>query len=126
VNDGPPSRLTIDARSIYRYLKGLQLLWGSAFGFYIYIYALTIDRALGGATSGPRTQGIALWLMALRQGANAILDIPSGSLADTFGRIRMVRLGFVAWTVFHLSLAMLSRLDTSKYATILGVLASLA
>jgi hypothetical protein len=107
----------------------MQFLWGVSYGCYIFTYGTWLIQSLSlGSSEDAYSGALALSgvLLAVRQTANAVLDIPAGVMADVTGRLRLIRIAFAFKTAFHLGLFSLMFFGGTRLAVFLGFALSLA
>lgn len=104
----------------------VQVAWGFTEGIYMYIWGPYFYEKFGSPISPAHAMFLTTILLGLRQGLVALLEIPTGALADAIGRVHAVILSWVARVVFFVCLAAIWLCHTVSFAFTFGMLASVA
>ena len=104
----------------------IQVAWGFTEGIYLYIYGPYFYEKFGGSISPSQAILLTTILLGLRQGLVALMELPTGALADSIGRVHVVILSWIARVLFFISLAAIWLTHTISFAFTFGVLASVA
>ncbi len=98
---------------------------GFTMGAYEATYGAYFYERFGGSINPSTAILLATGLLAARQGLITLLEMPTGALADTIGRVRVVMLSWIARTAFFFCLAAMWFFDSIPVAFACGVLASI-
>lgn len=110
-------------------LMRVVLIVKSVLGFSMGVYEATCgayfyDR-FGGSMNSSTALMLAMVLLAGRQGLIMLLEMPTGALADTIGRVQVVLISWVARTAFFFCLASMWFCSNVSLAVAIGVVASI-
>ncbi|MDO8527487.1 MAG: hypothetical protein Q7T03_07365 [Deltaproteobacteria bacterium] len=104
----------------------VQAALGFTNGFYLYTYGPYFYEKFGGPINPANAMLLTTVLLGIRQGLVALLEVPTGALADAIGRAHVVILSWLSKFIFFLSLAIISMCQTPASAFAWGVIASIA
>ncbi|MBI4211396.1 MAG: hypothetical protein HY540_02040 [Deltaproteobacteria bacterium] len=104
----------------------VQSLIGFTNGMYLYTYGPYFYEKFGTAVEPGYAILLMTILLGLRQGILALLEVPTGALADTIGRVNVVIISWIARLVFFSSLAAIWFCTSVAAAFAWGVIASIA
>ncbi len=113
-------------KPLWRITFIVQSLAGFSCGLYMFTYGPFFYDHLGGALQPHTAMLFTSALLAIRQGMVALLEIPTGALADAIGRVRVVILSMVIRIFFFLGFAAVGLCVTPSSAFVWGILASVA
>lgn len=124
------------ARSIEMQNPEVRKLWwitmivqgsvGITNGLYLFTYGPYFYEKFGGVDDPATAMLLTTVLLGLRQGLAALLEIPTGALADAIGRSHVVILSWAMRVLFFLFLALIWICHTSATSFVWGVMASIA
>ncbi len=124
------------ARSIEMQDPEIRKLWwicmivqgaiGLANGLYLFTYGPYFYEKFGGATYPATAMLLTTILLGLRQGLVALLEVPTGALADAIGRSHVVVLSWAMRVLFFLFLALIWICHTPATSFVWRVMASIA
>lgn len=109
-------------------LMTITLIVKGVIGFSMGVYEATCgayfyDR-FGGSLNPSIAILLATALLAARQGLITLLEMPTGALADTIGRVQVMLISWVARTIFFFCLAAMWFCTNLSLAVTIGVIAS--
>lgn len=104
----------------------IQLGHGCINGLFLYIWGPHFYDHFTHASQAGTAMTITMLLFAFRQGLVALLEVPTGALADTIGRGHVTILAFAVRSVFFLGLAAMAFCTQLSTAVFWAALASIA
>ena len=114
------------ARNIWWIALVTQVLVGFTNGLYVYMWGPYLYERLGGATKPEIAMFLTTILLGIRQGMVALLEVPTGALADAIGRAQTVVMSWVARAIFFSALTALWVCHSTSLSFTCAVIASLA
>lgn len=115
--------------AVVKKVMTITLVVKSVLGFSMGVYEATCGayfyERFGGAMNSGTAIMLATILLAARQGLITLLEIPTGALADTIGRVQVVVISWVARTIFFVCLAAMWFCNSTALAVTIGAVASI-
>ncbi len=122
-------QITANKSAAVKRVMTVVLVVQSVIGFSMGVYETTCGayfyERFGGSVNPSTAILLATALLAVRQGLITLLEMPSGALADTIGRVQVVVISWIARTAFFISLAAMWFCSNITLAVICGVVASI-
>ena len=115
-----------EVRKLWWITLVVQTAIGFTNGLYLYTYGPYFYQKFGGKENVATAMLLTTVLLGVRQGLVALLEIPTGALADAIGRTHVIVLSWIVRIVFFLCLAVIWLCQTPATAFTWGVLASIA
>ena len=115
-----------EAKKIWWVALIIQAALGFTNGLYLYTYGPYFYQKFGGTVNPATAMLLATILLGVRQGLVALLEVPTGALADAIGRAHVVILSWAVRVLFFLSMAIIWTCSTPATAFTWGVIASIA
>lgn len=110
-------------------IMAVVLVVRSVIGFSMGAYEATCGayfyERFGGAINPSTAILLATGLLAARQGLITLLEMPTGALADTIGRVQVIVISWICRTAFFICLAAMWFCDSVPLAVAVGVVASI-
>ncbi len=113
-------------KPIWRALAFVQAGNGLAFGLYLFTFGPWFFDHFGGNANAATAMMLTSILLGVRQGGVAVLEAPTGAIADAIGRVHAVTWSWCFRVFFFVGLASLSLCTSISIAFVCGVLASIA
>lgn len=113
-------------KPLWRMTLIIQSLVGLSGGLYLFTYGPFFYDHLGGNVQPHMAMIFTSTLLAVRQGLVALLEVPTGALADAIGRVHTVVLSMVSRVFFFLGFAAVGLCVTPSSAFVWGIAASVA
>lgn len=104
----------------------VQTVLGFTNGLYLYTYGPYFYEKFGGSIEPTTAMLLTTILLGIRQALVALLEVPTGALADAIGRVQVVILSWGMRILFFVSLAAIWFCDSIGFAFGWGVIASIA
>lgn len=115
-----------EVRKIWWVVFILQAAWGFTEGLYLYTYGPYFYEKFGGVNHAGTAMLLTTILLGMRQGLVALLEVPTGALADAIGRVHTIILSWVFRVLFFAFLAAIALFQSIAFAFTFGILASIA
>lgn len=110
-------------------LMSIALMVKGTIGFSMGVYEATCGayfyERFGASINAATAIMLATLLLSVRQGLITLLEMPTGALADTIGRVQVVVISWIARTAFFICLAAMWFCDSVPWAVTVGVVASI-
>lgn len=103
----------------------VQATLGFTNGLYLYTYGPYFYERFGGKINPETAMIMTTVLLGIRQALVALLEVPTGALADAIGRVHVVNLSWIVRILFFLSLAVMWLCNSIPAAFAWGVIASM-
>ncbi len=113
-------------KPIWKAVAFVQLCNGLAFGLYIYTYGPWFFDHFGGEANAATAMMLTSILLGVRQGGVAVLEAPTGAIADAIGRVHAISWSWFFRVFFFVGLAALHLCSSVSIAFVWSVLASIA
>lgn len=104
----------------------LQSTWGFTEGLYMYSWGPYFYEKFGGKIAPATAMLLTTVLLGIRQGLVALLEIPTGALADAIGRVHVIILSWAFRVLFFGFLAAIWLTSSIPMAFTFGVIAGVA
>lgn len=94
-----------EVRKLWWITLVVQVTFGFTAGLYLYTFGLYFYEKFGGSASPSMAMLLTTALMGFSQGLIALLEFPTGALADTIGRAQIIIMSWIMRVIFFLALA---------------------
>lgn len=115
-----------EVRKLWWITLVVQTTLGFTNGLYLFTYGPYFYQKFGGAINPANAMLLTTILLGVRQGLVALLEVPTGALADAVGRVHVVILSWVVRVLFFISLAVIWVCNSPASAFAWGIVASIA
>lgn len=115
-----------EVRKLWFIAMIVQTALGFTNGLYLYTYGPYFYEKFGGTINPANAMLLTSILLGVRQGLVALLELPTGALADAMGRAHVVVLSWIVRVLFFIGLAVIWLCQSPMSAFAWGVLASIA
>lgn len=115
-----------EVRKLWWITLVVQSSVGLTFGLYLYTYGPFFYEKFGGSEDPKTAMLLTTVLLGIRQGLVALLEVPTGAIADAIGRVHTVILSWIFRVLFFVFLAIIWFCHSVPMAFAVGVLASIA
>lgn len=113
-------------KKIWNVVRVVKITMGFTFGLYLFTYGPYFYEKFGGNASAQSAILLTSIILALRQGLVALLEVPTGAVGDTIGRVNTVIWSLTCRMFFFLGLSLLAIFVSIPIAFTVAVIASIA
>ena len=114
-----------EVRKLWWITLVIQSTFGFTKGLYLYIYGPYLYESFGGSANAKTAMLLSTIWFAIQNATIALLEVPTGAIADAIGRVNVVISSWIARVLFFLCLAAIWLCSSVVTAFTWAVLASL-
>jgi|GEM_PF-1941376 len=115
-----------EVKQLWQITAIIQVAIGFTNGLYLYTYGPYFYEKFGGDFNASTAMLFTTVLLGVRQGMVALLEVPTGALADAIGRVHVVIVSWITRVLFFAALAILWLCHTLSATALWGIFASIA